>query len=488
MHRKNSIIIMLVFSLITFGLILTPVCIGDGCVFIPTVEQWIMSYEEKQMALINYEDGIEELTIAVDIKNSSLNASQAFWIFPAPVKPEDATINITKDIDFHLYGRNDIRNSVKNEISSLIFSSTLTQTYLSGFTLFWYIYTGYSLGAAPNPDLEIFQRIEKMGITSELVYANTSVALDLYLDEKNISLPENATEIIDEYIGKEYSFVVSWISDLETFKKEAYGENYQDIYYWNYQDDPHYIFGLTVTFPTEEIFYPMRLTSIYGDKVIPILIQVNGHVTPENNYDGINTDYYSSYTEIEINTKSSEFTEDLLIKNEAPSSVHIASFISSNLYLIIIIILMVSSLLASLISSFIVYHKYKPIYWKFALIGMFNSLSIFLVFFMCSILKTSQKFVKKPVKEKIISKNIIFGFIITFSVLGILSIVSLISMFISLYSVFLLMGLLTTYGVLMFIYGSIKSPKITLYVGLLSIFFFVFLFLSYLTISLLINF
>lgn len=485
MHLKKLFGIMLVFFCLTFTLLLTPTVNSDGCVFIPTVEEWIMSYEEKQMALIDYEDGIEELTISVDIRNSSLNASKAFWIFPIPSKPEDADIDITNDIDFHYYGREDIRDKVKDDILGSMLFMSLSQSYVSIFPFLYFYVFSYSMGYSANSDIEIYDHIEKMGLTSELIYANTSLALDQYLNDKNISLPENATNVIDEYIGKDYSFVVSWISDLDKFKNETYNTNIYE-YYWQYQE-PHYIFGLKVSFPTDEIFYPMKLTSIYGDKKIPVLIQINGHVTPENNYDEMSSTYYEGYTEIEINTKASEFTEDLLIKNEAPASVQIADWISSNFVLFSIIIFVLSSIFASLISSAISYYKNKPIYWKFALIGLSNFLTIFFVFFICSIMKTSQKFVKKPIKEKNPSKKLIFSFRLTFLILGILTIASVFLMFLSPYFLFMLAALLITYGVLMFIYGGIKDPRTTIYIGLFSIFFFVFLALFSISLTFLIN-
>jgi len=485
MHLKKLFGLTLVFLCLTSGLFLIPSVNADGCVFIPTVEEWVMSYEEKQMALINYEDGIEELTIAVDIKNSSLNASQAFWIFPVPGKPKDASIDITKDVDFYLWGDEDIRDSVKDDIFSSIFFMTISQVYIAGVPIIAFYTNSMYLVASKDENINVYEHIEKMGITSELIHANTSESLDLYLEDKNITLPNESIEVINEYIGEDYSFVVSWISDLDTFKKEAYDDDFYG-YYWGYQE-PHYFFGLTVNFPSDDIYYPMKLTSIYGEKIIPILIQIDGHVTPKNSYNGMDTTYYKDYTEIEIKTESNDFTEDLLIKNQAPQSVQTASFISSNLLLISILIFILSSIFASLISTFIVYYKFKPDYWKFALIGLGNFLSIFFVFAICSVLKVSQNFVKKPVKEKNTSKNFILGFRITFLIIGLISIVMFFMIYVSFYFLFVLMSLLLVIGILMFIYGGIKSPKITLYTALFSIFFFMFLVIFSLMFNLILN-
>jgi hypothetical protein len=186
--------------------------------------------------------------------------------------------------------------------------------------LTWLWAYGGMLGGIYNQeDLIIHEHVEKMGFTSELISANTSETINLYLEEKNINLTENADNIIDEYIGNDYSFVVSWISDVETFKKETQTD-YHD--FWHYYGEPFYILGVSVNFPTDEIYYPLKLTSIYDDEIIPVLIQINGLVTPKNTFNGMDTTYYyennKAYTEITITTPSNSFTEDLWILNKAP--------------------------------------------------------------------------------------------------------------------------------------------------------------------------
>ena len=84
MGKKIIIKIMLVLTGLFLVSIFSPAVVSDGCIFIPTVEEWVYAFEEKQIGVINYENGIENLTLVVDIKNSSLSADEAFWIFPIP--------------------------------------------------------------------------------------------------------------------------------------------------------------------------------------------------------------------------------------------------------------------------------------------------------------------------------------------------------------------------------------------------------------------
>lgn len=477
MYRKNKLLLILIFVCLTLSLFLTPVANADGCIFIPTVEQWMISYEEKQIGIINYENGIERLTLIIDIKNSSLNTNEAFWLFPVPGH-ENVDIGIIKDINFFRGGYSDIRHSSKRDlINSAIFMS-FSQAYISFIPLLWYYTTGfYSMGSTSNKDITIYENVEKMGLSAQLISANNSQALEEYLEEKNIILPDNATKVISEYIGKDYSFVVSWISDIDTFKKEAY-VNASRQYYW-YYGEPFYVLGVTVDFPTKEIFYPLKITSLYDEKIIPILIQVNGFVTPKNTFDNMYVDYYLGYTEIQIRTASKDFTDDLWIKDQAPLNIQIAKFVKTNLFLISIFLFILSSVFASIVSAAIVYFKNKPVYWKFAMIGLSNFLSIFFVFIMCLHFKIDRNFIKTPIeKERKVSKTFNLAFHITFLVLGLFCLALFLSTFFyfSVYRVFFILSIMgIPIGILMFIYGGIKKPKITLFTGLFSLFFFVFL-------------
>lgn len=478
---QKKFLLILILSCLSFSLFSTSIADGDGCIFIPTVDRWIISYEEKQIGIINYENGRERLTLMIDVKNSSLDANEAFWLFPVPGN-KNIDIDIMKDVDF-FRGGDRIRDvSKKILVDSAIFMS-LSQAYISFIPILWYILSPHeSAGSTTiNKDITIHENIEKMGLTAQLISANNSEALEEYLEEKNITLPENATEIIDEYIGKNYSFVVSWISDIDNFKKEVYA-NASKYYSW-YYGEPFYVLGLVVDFPTKEIFYPLKITSLYGEKIIPILIQVNGFVIPKYTFDNMNVNYYldysgKEYTEIHIRTPSKAFKEDLWIKNQAPLNVQFAKFVKANILLISLLLFILSSIFASIVSARIVYFKNKPIYWKFAMIGLSNFLSIFFVFTVCSYLDIDRNFVKKPIKGKRkVSEGLDFTFRTSFLVLGVIGLVLLLSSLLyCLFELFMLfLIVLMIVGILMFVYGGIKRPQLTLFTGLFSLFFLVFL-------------
>ncbi len=220
MSHKNVVRIMLVLPLLFCLPALCPVISGDGGLFIPTVGYWIYTPEEKQMGLIGYQDGIQNLTIAIDVKNSSLQAEKAVWIFPVPAAPEKITIDIEKNVSF-LRGRDVIETAKESMSFSSMVTLCISQPYLSPF-LTIYIYTsGMIMGGGSIGDLTVYQHMEKMGLTTELVGTNSSNALTLYLSQKDVRLTNDTIAVLNDYIGNDYSFVVSWISDVKEFREKA---------------------------------------------------------------------------------------------------------------------------------------------------------------------------------------------------------------------------------------------------------------------------
>ncbi len=92
-------------------------------------------------------------------------------------------------------------------------------------------------------DVVVYEHLEKEGITSEIITAKTAVGLYDYLKNKKLKIGSGSIPVLDNYIGKEYSFVASWISSPE---KAISTQNR----------------GVFVTFPKKDIYYPMLPTSV----------------------------------------------------------------------------------------------------------------------------------------------------------------------------------------------------------------------------------
>ena len=263
--------------------------------------------------------------------------------------------------------------------------------------------------------LTIHERIVKHGVTTELVSARNADALYKHITQrKGLDLPPESKAIIGEYIGQDYSFVVSWFSgDQENTDPDDY--YYRDIYYDTV--------SVSLTFPTEEIYYPLKPTSVYGSKRVPALIYVMGHVTP-NLYPGIEMDsevtyfiqnsYYPikelksffggeqrienlKYTKIKINPPSKYLTQDLWIENSPPPEILMKTSFIENSIAWGLFFFIISSCLASMIAGLIIFNKDRPSMMKFALFGLSNLFTLIGFAIASHVLKIDRRFTKSRI-------------------------------------------------------------------------------------------
>ncbi|MCD6557406.1 MAG: hypothetical protein J7K31_00015, partial [Candidatus Aenigmarchaeota archaeon] len=207
MHVKLNTIILSVLLII----FISPVVFSDGGIVIYDNDMWNMFNEDQQYCAINYKDGYQKMIIAVDTEGA-LKGDKAVWIFPIPAKPDNVEINIIKGFP-SLRGK-PINREAYDTISERLLLSSLTQIYT--YPLF--IFFSFRNAGGMRDGLEVHERVQKMGMTTELVTAEEAGAFYDYLTEKGIDLPDNFKSILEDYIGQNYSFVVSWISDVEKFK------------------------------------------------------------------------------------------------------------------------------------------------------------------------------------------------------------------------------------------------------------------------------
>jgi len=206
MHIKLNTIILSVLLII----FISPVVFSDGGIVIYDNDMWNMFNEDQQYCAINYKDGYQKMIIAVDTEGV-LKGDKAVWIFPIPAKPDNVEINIIKGFP-SLRGK-PVNQEAYDTITGRLLLSSLTQIYT--YPLF--IFSFWRAGGMRD-GLEVHERVQKMGMTTELVTAKEANAFYDYLTEKEIDLPDNFKSILEDYIGQNYSFVVSWISDVEKFK------------------------------------------------------------------------------------------------------------------------------------------------------------------------------------------------------------------------------------------------------------------------------
>lgn len=421
-------IIGLLGTLLVLFFVFTPLVVSaDGMVIYPKPGGWDYSDEKEQRAYIDFKNGLQKMVIATSIETQETGK---YWIFPLPSDPSKITIDTVTELP-NMSG-SEIGGLAKSNLEDLKTALNISQLYTIPFFQKSYYSPAYDSGKMSNlsvvsekqatePDVVVHETLVKDGMTTEIVTAKTANGLFDHLKQQNLDVKTGSIPVLDYYIGKDFSFVVSWvnkytatnqpqpmpISSTLPYDTSLYkGTN--DMITWPY----YYQRGLIVTFRTNEIFFPLYPTSVYGSKTVPADIRIMGLVNPNvpselKNY--VTTKYYQQnyagfsylgynfgkdikdnfvYTKISIDAPSKFLTEDLKVNNSVPSWINFGLAINKignnaqdspwfALLIVIMPAIAIVSYIAALISCFIIFKEARGLrVFKYALIGLFNSLTI----------------------------------------------------------------------------------------------------------------
>ena len=503
---------------------------------------WDYSDETDQQAFINFHNGLEKMVVGVDI--NGIDDKNAVWLFPVPARPEKVVIDVVDQLP-EMSGVNVASKASGNlpGIKNFLFNS---QIYPALSSLFGYRGNGYaempnedmSLGAAksagtasaPESDVTVYEHLDKEGISSEIITAKTANGIYDYFENKGLKIEKGMIPALDAYIGKDYSFVASWIDngvkadngvtaddwanhkgrqyieenlesylgipviqaklyglkqsypalDVQTDANGSYQVNGDQVipylksaegsaamdelaaaidadtslngtviggdkalvddwssgssadgvssspsspaavrgpvpvpvpsqnYPSDYWSEPVYqysgIKGISVYFPTDDIYFPLLPTSVYESKIVPATIKVVGYVDPriyENIKNFSKVSYYTdayyyrndtngsesqlgffdnttflNYTKIEINAPSKYLTEDLWMRNRVPFTAFYPAFIADHSLVVSLILLVLCSLIAAFIAGMILLKDLRAKPGKLALLGLSNCLTL----------------------------------------------------------------------------------------------------------------
>lgn len=431
-----------IFTLFVLALFFLPIVLADGMLIDPH------GYlpEKQQIAAIDYQNGRE--TMLLSIETDELRSEKSAWIFPVPGDPNQVVIDV-KDT-FPQFSGSELEPQARSNIERVFRATRYTQIYPLFLIAFTPMYGGRAVNQMfektegidiSGGDVTVYEHLEKHGITTEIIGADSGLEIYVYLRNKGLDPQFTTVPVLNDYIGQDYSFVISWIQNVEEPIPQQ--EDYvRRIPYYGRR------LGVLVSFPTEEIFYPLKPTSVYGSVEVPATIYVTGLVTPEV-YEGIEnyveTRYYNqyhiygleellvdynpsqikTYTRIDINPPSKLLTEDLIIKQEVPGSVRYAagianSFRSRTVWIWLFIISL--SALTGAILGLVMFKQPK----KFALVGLANCLSIIGLIIATVFVKTKkidpklQKQIKQAGLRVTASDHRKVIFVVAFSVLFIL--------------------------------------------------------------------
>lgn len=392
MCLKLKIICVLIFLLLSFFTI-RPLILADGCIFMydPDLFLWETASQAQQLSAVNYENGVENMILAVDLKD--LRGEKAVWLLPIPASPEKTEIDIIKGFP-RPWGR-DIKTTANDAIWDTFSLMRLSQLYTFPFYFLMQSFVGMDITRGGlMEEVTVYEHIEKMGVTSELIGTEDGEALYRYFTSKGLNLPSKAKPLVDKYVGEDYSFIASWISDVEMFKQVSSGPSFSS--------GTLDTVGVFVRFPTDKIFYPLRLTSMYENQRVPILIYAMNHITceiPKNLQKDTQVDYFLDreyqvppnltqffngktdisdlkYTKIKIETSAENLTSDLWMKDSAPTGVILAGLVQKHSFKWGLVIFVICSCLASMVAGRVVFGKEQLPPRKFALLGLSNFLTL----------------------------------------------------------------------------------------------------------------
>jgi hypothetical protein len=258
MSTQTKIILLVIAGV----MIIAVPCFGDGVSFAGRdfVSRRPITQSE-QRAVISHSNGIEKMLITIAIPLEKEDS--AVWIFPVPGKAENVKIDLADSFP-RFFGRNPLREADEkiHFIIGMQFSSLL-------FPFNGILMPALSKARSPG-EVRVYDKVDKWGIHTETITADSLDSLVKYLNEKKASIDLEYLKAFEGYLSDKYVFVVSWLSSTRELLKqfpeytmEQRGQRWPSVY---------------VEFPSEKAFYPMRPTATYGTMPLTLRIVVLGYV------------------------------------------------------------------------------------------------------------------------------------------------------------------------------------------------------------------
>ncbi len=223
--KKQPLVSLLALLISLSG---TLVVYADGMILVkpdPYSDRWDYSDEADQQAFINYQNGLQKMVVG--IKMNVATDADAVWLFPVPADPAKVVIDVATDLP-QMNGE-EVSGKAKGSLSEakhLLYKSQLypllfwqNDYYGNSYDMKGSIGISSSLNeAAPNvaQDVVVYETLDKEGMTTEIITAKTANGLYDYFKQKGLKIEAGMIPVLDSYIGKDFSFVASWINKQTT--------------------------------------------------------------------------------------------------------------------------------------------------------------------------------------------------------------------------------------------------------------------------------
>jgi hypothetical protein len=236
-----------------------------------------------------------------------------------------------------------------------------------------------------------------MGLITELITADSADALEKYLVNRGLEIPPESKKILDSYIGKKYSFVISSISNVTEYRAQ-FPQPDDNPLFDHPSATPADILEISVRFPTTRPYFPLILTQAYGSRIVPVSITLNNYVTPiipESITSQTKVNYYTQsvynppealksffnnhesiapfeYTAVRITTPSENFHDDLWFETDIPLSVTVMELIIRYPFVWGPVLYIALSMLASFIAGLILFRRRPVPVRQYLTAGLWN--------------------------------------------------------------------------------------------------------------------
>ena len=265
---------------------------ADGTIFAIFGKQRTIVEESEQVAFISWKDGIEQMVIKIGAKTAANEGNTFVWIFPVPADPKDVNVHHIKTLRYDIGGTElykAVRRDVAEEAGKIFALSQIWPIipYMIAKQMLepsdWETSRDGVL-ASTNYGVTVHKKVDKYGLVSEVITAKDADGLRRYIKGKHgVELPREIEEVFSDYIGKNFTFVVTESNGLP--------DVYEIVEYWYgspraFMDDPAENSGspkamaVMVEFPTDRPYFPMKPTSVYGSSTIPITVCIDGFWEP----------------------------------------------------------------------------------------------------------------------------------------------------------------------------------------------------------------
>ncbi len=300
--------------------------------------RWRPLAENEQVAAIHHRNGVQRMALAVQLELEAAE-DRGLWIVPVRGEPSRVRVDLIDEMP-RFVGR-DPRVQAKNRLDAVFAALRATQIYpmlvevLFGPTLY---------GSAAG--VSIRGEVEKWGLRSELLDAESIEALAAHLGEQGVQVEPEALATLAPYMGDGHALIATWIASRESLLAE-----FPDLKEERARPQSRRP-ALYVEFPTPEPFFPLQPTRGYGDEHVPLRLYVLGWVEPDQmpvprgeyqigHYEmdgpartpgefwaGLPAGEPVAYTAMRLDVAAREFTRDLTLRGVEPAGMRYAGAVS----------------------------------------------------------------------------------------------------------------------------------------------------------------